>query len=1271
MRGERGGDRERKERGLFGVGLSLLLSAALVVPAVVGAVVAVGAWTAVEAYAAPGDAPSTSVNYFAAKFPGLTETNVFDNVTVERLYKGVLGQDGKSVIVLGSARNASTKNTLQYIQAAAAAYGIKKIYYFDPHLAGDAIPGDVDGADITKAASRADLTTGKDIWDGATSSLKRFVSGTGITGGAHLKYIDATYTSDDTYLFVYDRKAGGTTVVDSSATIVSDLLLDDTVPVATSSEQNALQAQVTAVFDAAGWTSGNSTETFYDQYHWFRDSGAWTIANVNPSVADLGITRENFTVKQVTWFEFINILNTPGEHYFFCSGSWCGDSRNLYPYLIQEASRANKTVYLVDFRANNGVGTSVSYFSSESATVKNGIAYIGAKVVDLLDPFDVGETNAIRTYYPGGDTTATLQNYVNQTFRSPYAAKYTKPNSSEQGSITESWVNYDELLEAPYKSSSEWTATVHAPGAKIDYEVQTGGINALQTAKAREHLAEFFGAANIHTTSGYSPTTSVSTNVSKSDSGCGDENDLLDDVGGEKLIPNQGTDDIDVQNYDISIEYDSAKAADKDSITGETVVTAIAQKNLTRIELDFKALAVDKPNVSFALGDATGDASSYASVGITNPTTNITQANNDDEDYQKLIVRLPVTVPAGAYFKLTVPYTTGILDNFVADGESAQGFFKRVDNKGVAAIGEPLGAIYWFPNNNTPKDGATYKITLKYPSGFSGVGPGVRTAVSATTSTWQVSRDIASYQAFASIGEYVELSALVNRANNNSASYQQYITLSQPTSATRTVWSGSNEVGYEPTADDVITAGPNGSATTGSNGSTKVINTALPFYAYVNKGIFFANNSRAADKANAFTHELPAYIQTLESIIGPYPGESAGFVFDNLGDGQGGSASWGAVETKDRPFFTGSNITSERTFVHEYAHQWYGNAVRIEGWEDLWLNEGFATYVTDLYYEATQGFDVQAKYRNLYQNTGSSKPWWNYAPAAIETEGDLFGGASAAYNRGALALAALREAVGDSDFFAILQGWVATYAGQAVNTGQFVDYAADAANVDLTEWSDTWLTGQVKPAAWQEPLPENGTVIPSDGDGDGGGGGTVKPPADTTPQTTVVSLASAKIAGIANRAWTGKAVKPAVTITLGGKTLVAGRDYTVSYRANTAVGTARVTVSGTGGYKDSVSATFKIVPARAKIKSAKAGVKKVTLKWTPAKGGLSKQVVYWKLKSAKKWKKVTVSAKTKSRVFKKLKAGKKYQFKVTGYKTVKGVKYTSVASTVKTVKIKK
>ena len=77
------------------------------------------------------------------------------------------------------------------------------------------------------------------------------------------------------------------------------------------------------------------------------------------------------------------------------------------------------------------------------------------------------------------------------------------------------------------------------------------------------------------------------------------------------------------------------------------------------------------------------------------------------------------------------------------------------------------------------------------------------------------------------------------------------------------------------------------------------------------------------------------------------------------------------------------------------------------------------------------------------------------------------------------------------------------------------------------------------------------------------------------PDVTL-SIASATVASIPNKIYTGKAFKPAPAVKLGGKTLVKGTDYTLSYKNNVKVGTATVTVKGMGHYMGAKSVTFKI-----------------------------------------------------------------------------------------------
>ena len=89
-----------------------------------------------------------------------------------------------------------------------------------------------------------------------------------------------------------------------------------------------------------------------------------------------------------------------------------------------------------------------------------------------------------------------------------------------------------------------------------------------------------------------------------------------------------------------------------------------------------------------------------------------------------------------------------------------------------------------------------------------------------------------------------------------------------------------------------------------------------------------------------------------------------------------------------------------------------------------------------------------------------------------------------------------------------------------------------------------------------------------------------------TANAPATSISSAKISDIKTQLYAGKAVTPSVTVTLNGKKLKAGTDYTVSYTNNTKAGaTATVTVVGKGNYTGVVTQNFKIaaVPAKGKV----------------------------------------------------------------------------------------
>ena len=92
-------------------------------------------------------------------------------------------------------------------------------------------------------------------------------------------------------------------------------------------------------------------------------------------------------------------------------------------------------------------------------------------------------------------------------------------------------------------------------------------------------------------------------------------------------------------------------------------------------------------------------------------------------------------------------------------------------------------------------------------------------------------------------------------------------------------------------------------------------------------------------------------LEFFESYIAPYP-------FSKLANVQSKTV-YGGMENAGCIFYNESTVTGkqeyETLFAHEIAHQWFGDAVSELNWHHVWLSEGFATYLTDLYLEHVKG----------------------------------------------------------------------------------------------------------------------------------------------------------------------------------------------------------------------------------------------------------------------------------------------------------------------------
>ncbi|ARZ66788.1 M1 family metallopeptidase [Streptomyces sp. HU2014] len=198
------------------------------------------------------------------------------------------------------------------------------------------------------------------------------------------------------------------------------------------------------------------------------------------------------------------------------------------------------------------------------------------------------------------------------------------------------------------------------------------------------------------------------------------------------------------------------------------------------------------------------------------------------------------------------------------------------------------------------------------------------------------------------------------------------------------------------------------------------------------------------------------------TLFGPYPFNALGGYVPNVKTGY-------ALETQTRPYYSPSgfaNGANTSLVVHELAHQWFGDSVSVKNWRDIWVNEGFATYAQWLWSEKEGEGTAQELAQYVYDSVPADNAFWTVKPGDPGADRQFD---RAVYNRGAVALQALRNTVGDKTFFTILKQWPTENKFGNASVQDFVKYAEKVSGKKLAPLFDTWLFTPSKPASLPAP----------------------------------------------------------------------------------------------------------------------------------------------------------------------------------------------------------
>jgi aminopeptidase N len=200
---------------------------------------------------------------------------------------------------------------------------------------------------------------------------------------------------------------------------------------------------------------------------------------------------------------------------------------------------------------------------------------------------------------------------------------------------------------------------------------------------------------------------------------------------------------------------------------------------------------------------------------------------------------------------------------------------------------------------------------------------------------------------------------------------------------------------------------------------------------------------------------LSDFMAIYSEIFGAYP-----FPTEKYGHAQ--FSRGGGMEHQTMSFMTNFGF---ELMAHELVHQWFGNKVTCGSWEDIWLNESFATYFTGIAYERIFPDLYWRPWREIQMENARGLP--NQSVFVDDTTSvERIFSYPTTYAKGGMMLHTLRWKVGDAAFFQAIYNYVndPKLAYSYARSADFIKHVEITSGMDLTEFFSDWLYGSGHPS---------------------------------------------------------------------------------------------------------------------------------------------------------------------------------------------------------------